>query len=299
MLGSSPFDGVDTPPKGLRNQPASSSGDWVRVASALFILGFDVGRDLQMSWLGDEVKAALEAKLRREGKFLVDDVHGLLVHEEQGEPVRPALSAAPIVVQQSSIALENVLAIASGSTLTDEQSLACDLVSLAEHEGSDRARFLILVTAIEVLAERSERAGGFRTVVERFIEEAKRSQTEAGPDEEGRYSSLLSGLTGLRSESISWSIRDLAVRSRPDDSGVRGLASRLYQCRSQLVHGGRSTEDPRGLLTTTQELVRDMISHTLSPCAVPERAVSAAGTRGEGPPEADAPKGSTSGSCHG
>lgn len=123
MLGSSPFEGVDTPPKGLRNQPASSSGDWVRVASALFILGFDVGRDLQMSWLGDEVKAALEAKLRREGKFLVDDVHGLLVYEEQGEPVRPALSAAPIVVQQSSIALENVLAIASGSTLTDEQSL--------------------------------------------------------------------------------------------------------------------------------------------------------------------------------
>lgn len=180
MLGSSPFEGVDTPPKGLRNQPASSSGDWVRVASALFIHGFDVGRDLQMSWLGDEVKAALEAKLRREGKFLVDDVHGLLVYEEQGEPVRLALSAAPIVVEQSSIALENVLAIASGSTLTDEQSLACDLVSLAEHEGSDRARFLILVTAIEVLAERSERAGGFRTVVERFIEEAKRSQTEAG-----------------------------------------------------------------------------------------------------------------------
>ena len=183
--------------------------------------------------------------------------------------------------------------------MTDEQSLACDLVSLAEHEGSDRARFLILVTAIEVLAERSERAGGFRTVVERFIEEAKRSQTEAGPDEEGRYSSLLSGLTGLRSESISWSIRDLAVRSRPDDSGVRGLASRIYQCRSQPVHGGRSTEDPRGLLTTTQELVRDMISHTLSLGAVPERAVSAAGRRGEGPPEADAPKGSTSGSCHG
>lgn len=61
MLGSSPFEGVDTPPKGLRNQPASSSGDWVRVASALFIHGFDVGRDLQMSWLGDEVKAALEA----------------------------------------------------------------------------------------------------------------------------------------------------------------------------------------------------------------------------------------------
>jgi len=245
--------------------------DWLRVASALFVLGFDVGRDLPLSGLGDAAKAKLEAELRRDGKFLVDDVHGLLVYEEQGEPVRCSMRGSLIVVQQSSIAHENVLAIASRSALTDKQSLACDLVSLAEHEGSDRGRFLILVTAMEVLAERQERAEGLRAVVERFVEEAQRSQAEARPDEKDGYSSLLSGLRELCSESISWSIRDLAGRSRPDDLDVRNLASRIYKCRSQLVHAGRSSDDPRDLLTRTQELVRDMIRYTLSLGTVPEQ----------------------------
>lgn len=238
--------------------------DRLRVASALFGPGFDVGGDLPQSGLGDDVKAAFEAKLRQDGKFLVPDIHGLVVYEEQGEPVRFSLRAAGIVIQQSSTVLKNVLTIASGSPLTDEQSLACDLVSLAEHEVSDRARFLILVTAMEVLADRPKRTGGLRTLIEHFIKEAERSRTAGGPDEEGRYSSLLGGLKDLRSESISWSIRDLAVRSRPDDPRVPGLVRRIYSCRGTLLHKGRPTEDLRALLASAQELVRDMISYAVS-----------------------------------
>ena len=117
--------------------------DWLRVASRLLVLGFDVDSDLPPSWLGDEVRAATEAILRQSGRFLTTDVHRLLVYEETGGPARVSARAAGIVVQQSSTVLENVLTIARCSPLTDEQSLACDLVSLAEHEASDRARFLL------------------------------------------------------------------------------------------------------------------------------------------------------------
>jgi hypothetical protein len=113
--------------------------DWLRVASALFVLGFDVGSDLPPSWLGDEAKAAFEAKLHQKRKFLVSGVQRLLVYEEQARPVRVIARADGIIVQQSSTVLENVLSVASESALTDEQSLACDLVSLAEHEVSERA----------------------------------------------------------------------------------------------------------------------------------------------------------------
>jgi hypothetical protein len=266
--GEITFRGSGYATEGAAQSAGECFRDWVRVASALSGLGFDVGRDSRrLSWLGAEV----EANLRREGQLLVDDVHGLVVFEEHGEPFRLTARAGGTVVQQSSIAYENVLAIASGSALTDEQSLACDLVSLAEHEGSDRTRFLILVTAMEVLAERQERAGALRALVERLIVEAEHSRNAAGPDEKGRYSSLVGGLRELLSESIASSIRDLAALSRPDDSDVRRLANRIYTCRSDLVHEGRSTEDPRDLLGTTQELVRDMIRHTLSHGAEPER----------------------------
>jgi hypothetical protein len=258
------FRGCGYATEGAAQSAGALFRDWLRVASALLVLGFDVDSDLPPSWFGGEVKAALEAELRQDGKFLTTDVHRLLVYEEQGEPVRVSSRAAGIVAQQSSTVLENVSTVARCSPLTDEQSLACDLVSLAEHEASDRARFLILVTAMEVLAERPARTGRLLAVVEHLIEEVKRSQTAAKPDEEGQYASLLSGLEDLRLESISRSIRNLAVRSRPGDSRVPGLVRRIYRCRNGLIHSGRPTEDLRDLLTTTQGLVRDMIGHTVS-----------------------------------
>jgi hypothetical protein len=85
---------------------------------------------------------------------------------------------------------------------------------LAEHVQNRQARFILVVSGMEVLAERPERTGDVRLMVDKMIDDAKVSlRTSRNPG----FNSLISALRDIRKESIGSAIRLLAVASRPDD----------------------------------------------------------------------------------
>ncbi len=233
--------------------------DWLRLAGALEGIAFDLGRDLALSGLGEVVKPIVDAQLRAQGAFAVPDVHGLTVYEYE-EPARPTRFAtrAQGTVERTSESLRGaVLLCSSRQPLDDRLALACDLVCLAEREISNRARFLTLVSAAEVLAVRSQRMGVARSLVDKFIAEVKSTTTSAVEPE---LDSLLSALLDLREISVSASIRELARTARPDaPEGAADIARRSYNCRSELTHGGRSATDVKALYAEMLPLVRDMV----------------------------------------
>jgi hypothetical protein len=237
---------------------------WLRVASALEGVGIDCGTDVRKSWLGAAQQDQLAHHLSMGSAMLVDDVHGLVTYEEAGRPLRPAMRAAAALCPSAHLH-DALLAVARDRVLTERQALACDLVSLVDREGSDRARLLTLVTAMEVLADRgAERTGPAGALVLRFIEEAEAARDAASTEpEQGDLASLVGGLTGLRRHSRAAASRLLAERTRPDDAEALDLVDRSSRCRNKLAHGGTPTEHPAQLWPGLLVLVRDMIRHSL------------------------------------
>jgi hypothetical protein len=229
--------------------------DWLRLASALEGWGFAVGE--QVECLG----APVEDSVMPKGVLRLPDVHGLVFYEETGTPMRLSGRAAGMVLWSGDTIRDALVRTASSARLGKKLALACDLVSLVEHESSDRARLLNLVAAMEVLANRKPRTGRVRKLVEGFIEEARAAlNMPTVAAEQRQIESLQGALEGLRRISISASVRDLAARARPSDqAAARDLVTRTYACRSEMLHDGYSTEDPGRLHGEVLALVQDMI----------------------------------------
>jgi len=229
---------------------------WLQIASALGVFGFDFGRDEPRSWLSSEARQQYE----HDGMYVVDDVHGLLVFEERGNrPLRVALRASP-VVQQSSERLQRGLEAVAGMPDSDGTvAFAAGLISLSDHIASATARFLTLVSAMKVLADRRAREGAAAALLGSFMEQCSKARASAAGAERNALDSLRGGLEDLRSQSISTAIRMLAAEARPADPDVVALANRIYACRSDLLHTGRADEDPRKLGPDTRALAIDML----------------------------------------
>ena len=113
-------------------------------------------------------------------------------------------------------------------------------------ESSSRARFLSLVTVLEVLAVRTERTKKELELIDRWLADIEREDIPPS-----RKSSLRSSIRALRETSIGASISDLA---EGDSSAMTFLAS-CYRIRSKTTHDG---VEPSGtdLLRIVQELSR-------------------------------------------
>ncbi len=156
--------------------------------------------------MSDVLKNSVMGDPANEGVIITDDVHGLYTFEEKGKPARLSMRGSFTVEQSSERVCEATSAIAAQSIAPNsEQALACDLVSLSEHENSNRTKFLLIVTAMESLAERAERIGPPRLMVDEYIEEVKLKELKLARSE--GLESLLGGLEDLRQESISGAIR--------------------------------------------------------------------------------------------
>src|SRR5665213_999526 len=93
---------------------------WLLLGSAHHVLGFDPGDDNQRSWFGDDVQDRWRDNPDLERVFLVDDVHGLHVfQDESGTPVRFTLTAAPVVQMPDAIVHDAVLTYASAGVVSD------------------------------------------------------------------------------------------------------------------------------------------------------------------------------------
>jgi len=199
------------------------------------------------------------------------DVHGLSVFEvRQGARGVSFVGStshllATLPVKPFTIAIGEALAHAS--PLPEPTQVAIELFNLHLFEVSERARFLLLTTILEVLATRAVRPDSLVRLVDSFIAQAK-SDPAAVVDAKA-LKRFLSGLKELRCDSITEAIRQLVGNAinRESEARFMGLppgpfAVRCYRARSQLLH--RGTAEVESLLrwrAQLSDLVRFVVWH--------------------------------------
>jgi hypothetical protein len=128
--------------------------------------------------------------------------------------------------------------------------LACEVYLASHFESTPAASFLSRITTLEILAKDAPATDPIRTMVERFIVEAKKAKADAdGPTLKAEFESLASRLGYLRYRSIKSGIRRVVEDALSNDPEVRAPAdvakevSRLYDLRSTMVHMGEASPE--------------------------------------------------------
>jgi hypothetical protein len=127
--------------------------------------------------------------------------------------------------------------------------LACEFFAAADFEIIANAKFLILSTVLEVLADPKPRPALCIYLVQQLLENIRTAEKIAKRDTDGPTVEALEGLRNAvvhyQKESISISVRKLATSTarvlgdrQPEKAGRDAVA--LYGKRSNLVHGGES-----------------------------------------------------------
>ena len=136
-----------------------------------------------------------------------------------------------------------------------------ELYCLSNFEASDRAKFLTLCTALEVLAPRRKLPKTVRGHINRWAEEAKGLARDAKPatKEQDALRSLAGQLTHLETASITASLKDYVLDTLSRDGKFPAQekaveVARLYGLRGSVVHGGADV-DHRDLFKL-EEIVR-------------------------------------------
>ena len=135
---------------------AGERAKWaLRVAAIQSDLGLDLGDDKSPSGMASAVREMMEAKT---GSQIIMDVRGLHVYEGTADAKVFRVSAKLTVEKNAdTFARDFSFAYEDEASTSEKASLAMDLYSLSKFEVSERARCLALVSALEVLSERSRR----------------------------------------------------------------------------------------------------------------------------------------------
>lgn len=190
------------------------------------------------------------------GETVLRDQIGLQVYEDTGSarfaslnPVRGLLTS-PVI----SIFGKWTQEAKDVPVLDPRTALAFDLLSSSRSESSTRARFLLLVMALEALLDSLPRPAQEVALIASFQQQI--STTTLSDDSKKR---LVSAIGNLKSESIGKAAQ--ALMERIGGVSAAELFKRCYRLRSALVHGGTSVEI--GVLTNTaaelEPLVRKAI----------------------------------------
>jgi hypothetical protein len=129
------------------------------------------------------------------------------------------------------------------SSASAKLQVALELYGAHFVETSVRARFLLLVMVLEVLATATQRSAAALALLEKWSTEAKAAAAELEEDapERGDLDDLVKGVPFMRQGSIRGRVRELVRRSAPQAAEGRAWAKRgvaLYDLRSRLVHDG-------------------------------------------------------------
>jgi hypothetical protein len=200
----------------------------IRKSSASLKMGFDVGKDRATSGASKFVKDQAAAG----GYRLLNDVHGLCVFEED-LPVRvlSMRGQGQVLTPPSRVLDEWIRQYKAGPSLSDKETLALELYSVAHAEPFVRAKFLTLISVVEVLAPVQTRSADVGSVVKKLIvlaHEAKLTTADTN--------SLVGGINNLKTESIGRSCRAY-IEQRLGEATAREFAH-LYGVRSKITHSG-------------------------------------------------------------
>ena len=203
---------------------------------------------LNPEWRHLAEKAALEAG---QPTRVVDYVHGVHVFEDDDlsrvmQFKLGAIGVAPASYPDFPDALASeVSRQTAGHTPDEKLETARDLFMAAEIEQSPRSRFLILVTALEVLATRDQRSDELQAHIDSLT--CMTSDAMKSSVNRDEMKGLIDALDGpQRKQSIASAIRQLAV-SAPGYGDKRRLTKSkitdYYDARSTIVHDGVEPED--------------------------------------------------------
>lgn len=201
--------------------------DAVRKSSAELKMGFDLGKDRPTSRTSTMVKEAVRAK----GFKLLDNVHGLMVYEQDLPAGVFSLSATAFVsVPPERVIDEWTRQYALGPKLKDPRELlAFELYGAVWMEPFLRAKFLTLVSVVEVLAMRGPRSQEAVALIDRFM-------ADATVLTEPERTSVFQALGQMKTESIRSACRRY-VQGALGEADWKEL-DRLYGIRSTMAHEG-------------------------------------------------------------
>jgi hypothetical protein len=208
--------------------------DWLRIALARVNVGADLGTRAAHAGLTDDGLARLQED---EQKRILNDVHGLIVFEEEPAPLFASASLDYHVGKQLDQFTQGIDEARSLSrVLTEMERLAFDLYSASFFESSADARFVMLMMALETLTTQGPRSPA---VIEHV--ETLRTATETSGLEAKEKQSIISSLNWLRIESLT-SAGTRLVTERLDGRRYAGepvatFFKRSYELRHKLVHG--------------------------------------------------------------
>jgi hypothetical protein len=172
------------------------------------------------------------------GRVVLNDVHGTAVFASEPQPTFLGLGAATLMLGKPAERLSQAIRAVRdlGVALSDQEQLAYDLygASFFFHPSPD-VRFVMLMMALETLAEPQERGPEVVTHVDALIAFTHKSGL---PDNE--IASIAGSLEYLRKESIGQAGRRLARtlgERRYMDETATQFFTECYALRSRLVHG--------------------------------------------------------------
>jgi hypothetical protein len=227
----------------------------VLVAATRIRVGVDLGKDAPRSML---MKAGLEmihkVNLLPEDTIVLNDFLGLTLVDATQPTVFAGWEGGQVIIGKPIDRFVDafVEGFLLSENLSERSQLALELFSASRFEASLRARFLILVSAIESITLREERSED----VQELLLEMKGLLNSANINETDR-AQIAGTLRDLQRRSITSSSKALVERFCGEEKAR--LFGKCYHARSQLVHNGRTDFDLGAHLHQLEELVAEAI----------------------------------------
>jgi hypothetical protein len=214
------------------------------LAGLASIVPMDMGRD-ERKGLG--FSHVLLDRWREYGVEVRPDVLGIDVFEESVTVSYMGVHAegfSSVNLGDFAETLGEFLQKAAVAKSVEALELACELHMSGAFDATNRARFITYITVLEILAERRQRPQEELGVITEAISNLNGRNDIAKASKD----SLLGGLTELRKESISSSLRSVVepLEVPHADLGDRSLDQFITDCynaRSKIVHGGKQPAD--------------------------------------------------------
>ncbi|CAN5883005.1 hypothetical protein BH24DEI2_BH24DEI2_20780 [soil metagenome] len=210
-------------------------------------MGVDCGRDKVTSSTSTDIKTRLRDQF---GIQLRDTVHGLDVYAED-LPIHYLQISGTLTVVFSAKDFSNELVREFNNlvALSPKLSFALELYNLTHFEPATKARFLSLVTVVEVLSTKTRRPKPIRDQINAHVQLIRDSGLPTTDKE-----LIISGLGNLKRESIGAACRALVAKYL--DADAAEFFSECYAARSELLHEGDTKREIVSSLSRLDEVVR-------------------------------------------
>ena len=221
--------GFDTAESALES--ASNLRYALMLTAVRLFYGFRFGQGQEIIRYGERQPKEKDGAMKYESENL-DDI-GLTIFE--GDiPKTFKISDLSLTNLEPLTRFENVLKRAFNRMpqLSDSQTTALELINLASFESSDSAKFLSLISALEILSERTERETSQLSLVNNFLSQLNESNLSSTAKKK-----LVGGLRDLKRISISEACQTFVHKHLGPESAAR--VRMYYKYRGHLVHSGK------------------------------------------------------------